>query len=209
MKQKSAGTTLLLNILLPGAGHIYASDGERWGLLAVNLTCAITGTFLVLPWVGNVICWILAPVQSSSITEEYNRRSLDAEEDALREEQDRRREAAEAKAAAEARAEANQAHQEETRAIDERRVTGEALARQLARLHALESTGVISDDELLQELRKITAKSVGGWTEESLADFLGPFAEMVQAGTITTSTLTTVKAIYAALQKHRPQASAR
>lgn len=215
MSHKSGGVTFLLNFFIPGTGHVYASGGERWGLLAINIGCAIAGAFLILPWLGNLIVWVLAMVQSSSVTNEYNNRlidSLDAEEDRARQlrEQQRRDErkakaaAAEREASEKAAAAERAAAQEAQRAVDAKRVSGADLAERFAKLATLVSAGVMAEAEADSERKKLVAARVGGWTEEDLAEFLGPFAVLVQSGGLKPEDTQVVKNLYASLKKSRP-----
>ena len=90
MSQKSTGTTFLLNFLIPGTGHLYASGGERWGYFATNLTCAVLGTVLIFPWLGNIIVWLIAMIDSDNVTTHYNQQEA-ALGDSREAEQERRR----------------------------------------------------------------------------------------------------------------------
>jgi Na+/serine symporter len=80
MQPKNSSITLFLNFLIPGVGHLYASDGKSWGLLAINIACALTGLLLVIPLLGVAICWVVGLVQSSALTARYNSEALEAQE---------------------------------------------------------------------------------------------------------------------------------
>ena len=71
-QQKNAGVTLLLNFVFPGAGHVYASDGVSWQLLAANIGCAVLGVFLIVPLLACPVIWIYSMVQSADVTQRYN-----------------------------------------------------------------------------------------------------------------------------------------
>ena len=215
MVLKSAGTTLLLNFLIPGAGHLYASGGEKWGLFAINITCAVTGTFLYVPWIGNLIVWVVSMSDSGKVTRLYNeklddqiaseenaeteRARRDKEREAVREKAENERENARKKQARQAAASAKRQAR-----IEKQRVSGAEIARLFARLHVLMTTGVMDENEVKSERGKFLAKASTGWTDEEMTDFLEPFAEIVQQGICKPEELQSVKALYSALKKGTP-----
>lgn len=202
---KNNGTTLLLNFLIPGSGHVYASDGKEWGLLAANIVCAFTGALLILPWFALPFIWIIAMHGSSSVTQRYNQLELEGQEEELWEAEQRRSaemEAKEREAAQRAREEAARLKSE---AIDAKRVTGSVLSQKMARLHPLQQTGVLSGDEVSRERAKLIAEALTGWTDEELADFMSPFAELKLSGALDSEALSAVKTVYGGLSKSRPQ----
>lgn len=205
MPQKKSSTTLLFNFLIPGTGHLYASGGEKWGLFVGHLVCAFTGAFLILPWVGNVIIWLIAMVDSSSVTAMYNIRHDDQVEEAVRHQAAAAQAKSEAKAKAIARTEAEETARAREATIDSRQLDGEALAQKFARLSVLASTGVMDADEISSEHRKIISSSLTGWTDQDIATFLGPFAQLLSQGMIDDSILKSVKTVYSAIPKSRPQ----
>lgn len=210
MRLKSGSTTFWLNFFIPGAGHLYASDGEKWGYLAINVGCALGGTVLVFPWLGNIVVWILSMMSSSAVTEEYNSRGAQAQDHdrSLRQEEEARqrqaREAEDRKKAEQQRITAAEAASRQ--AIDAREVRGEVLAQRFARLGVLTTTGMLSAAEAEGERRKLVAESVGGWTSQDLTEFLSPFADLLQQGASRPEDLVAVKGLYAALRKGRPTA---
>ena len=207
---KSSGTTLLLNFLIPGAGHVYASNGERWGYLAANIVCAVSGACIYLPWIGNVVIWIITMSASSEVTQEYNGRDAQRlfDEENLRAEEKRRAEherTDQARTAALARAGEEEA-EAAARATTARRVSGAALAQRLAKLDVLRKTGVMSQEEVGREFAAAVASASTGWTDEGFADFLSPFAELAQAGVVSVEQLRTIKGLFHALPKGPPKA---
>ena len=204
MQPKTSSTTLFLNFLIPGVGHLYASDGKSWGLLAANIACAVTGTFLIFPWIGNLICWGVGMAQSNELTARYNRQAMELEEEAHYETETRAKQAAaEEKQAAERQAAETEAKARAAQ-IDAEEVKGEELSQQYAKWHALLQSGVMSEDEVASEQKKVVAATLNGWTDQGLSDFLGPFAQLLSTGGIDKASLGTVKIIYSALRKGRP-----
>jgi hypothetical protein len=212
---KSKGLTLLFNLIIPGTGHIYASDGERWGFLAFNVVCAITGGFLILPWLGNILIWFIALADSGNVTDAYNRVQMLEEED---EELNRRQSAraaaqAEANKAAEAQAEAERQAKKEAamvkkaevaQAVDAKHVCGADVAQKFMKVQTLVSAGVMDETEGKTERAKMFAKLVSGWTDEDMMDFLAPFAEMKTQNVLSDQDMRAVKNLYGALSKKRP-----
>jgi hypothetical protein len=204
--QKSASTTFILNFLVPGVGHLYASGGKRAGPLAINIVCAVLGAVIYFPWLGNLIIWIYTMVTSSSVTDEYNAAYLNNDEDLSwrREEAQRRTREAQARRAIE---ETGRKHQrEETERIEATQVRGGLLASQLAKVQTLVSAGVLEKSEGDAERAKIISSCLGGWTTEDKLTFLGPFAELLNQSTLAANDMQAVKNLYAALAKERPEA---
>ena len=195
--RKNPNTTGILNFFIPGVGHLYASGGEKWGLFVINLLCAFTGAVLILPWIGNLIVWIVALLQSTAVTNEYNSRAEKWVEERAREEEER------VEKEDERRLEEQEDAAREQR-IDARHVSGEDLAQRYARLHSLVVTGVLSEDERKAEQGKLIDSSNIGWTKEDVADFLGPFAVLVREGECTEDELAEIKGLYSGLAKDRP-----
>jgi hypothetical protein len=202
--QKSSGTTFILNFLIPGTGHLYASGGERWGPLAINIVCAVLGAVIVFPWIGNLIIWIYTMVTSGSITQEYNELHMDYEEDlSWKREQERERGRVE-RAKREQREAQQRIEKAERERIDEARVNGAELASKMAKVQTLVSAGVLDAAEGEAERAKIIAGCLNGWTGEDKLTFLGPFAELLNQGTLAATDLQAVKNLYSALSKKRP-----
>ena len=205
MPRKSSSTTLLLNFLIPGSGHLYASGGEKWGLFVGNLVCAFSGAVLILPWIGNLVIWGIAMVDSSNVTAVYNIRHDDQEEEAVLHQRAVAHAEAQATAQAIAQTEAEETARARKAGIDSRQLDGEALAQKFARLSVLASTGVMDAEEISSEHKKIISSSLSGWTEQDIATFLGPFAQLLSQGMIDDSMLKSVKSVYGAIPKSRPQ----
>jgi TM2 domain-containing membrane protein YozV len=211
MTSKSPSTTFWLNFFIPGSGHLYASGGERWGLFAINVGCALLGGLLIFPWIGNIVVWVMSMAQSSAITAEYNGRAVEEADLAQREraaadEQAARKRAEEARVRADeqARAAAREASERE---VSDREVRGSVLAQKYARLAVLQNSGVLDQAEADRERKKLVADSVsGGWTNEDVAEFLGPFADLMGQAVCRPEDLQAVKSLYAALKKGRPTA---
>ena len=211
MAPKSKGLTLLFNFLIPGTGHIYASDGERWGFLLFNVVCAIAGGILILPWIGNIIIWFVALADSGNVTDAYNRALMMAEEDEMmRHEKVRLAERSEdmkAKAEVQRQEKKEAAIAKKTEvasAIDAKRVSGADVAQKFMKIQTLVSAGVMDETEGKTERAKMFAKLVGGWTEEDKMDFLAPFAEMKTQNVLSDQDMRAVKNLYGALTKKRP-----
>jgi hypothetical protein len=166
-----------LNFFIPGAGHLYASGGERWVLFVMNIICAISVPVVYVTFIGNLIIWIVAMVGSRGITDEYNQR-LEAPVRAALDE----------------------------KAINEDRVVGADVARQLAKIHETQIAGLIDALEA-QRLRTDTlSKASGGWSSEGMIEFLSPFAALTKSGAISESDLAEIKRTYTLLKKGRPAA---
>lgn len=185
--EKSPGTTFLLNFLVPGAGHIYASGGERWGLLAAYLGCAALTPLLFVPVVALPVLWIVSMVQSSDITKEYNQRLAEAmrlhEQRLLESKRD------------------EEVRREDESKKETSRISGSALARQLAKVAALGKAGILSAEELQREKAKILSSAYEGWTDEDLATFLSPFVGLVNEGSISQEELNEIKLMFEMLPR--------
>ncbi len=179
LEPKQTGITLLLNFLIPGAGHVYATNGERWGYLAGNIICAFLTPILLVPFLGNLAIWVITLMESSAVTETANRKLLSTEESQVIE-------------------------KERSREIENSRLRGEELAQSYMKLQTLRNAGVMSDEECVNEKRRLIAKNLNGWTDQQMVDFLGPFAQLVNEGAISENELRSIKSLYAALSKERP-----
>jgi hypothetical protein len=182
-------------------------------LFAINVVCALTGALLILPWVGNLIVWLLAMIRSEAVTNEYNAIATAAEDrrvmERRQEQEDRElevdRSQRAAKDAEDARKAAALVQAQREDEVRSQRVRGAEVAQRYARLTVLETTGVLSQAEVAAERKKIVANAVAnGWTDEDLTEFLGPFADLVSGGTLDGESLQLVKALYASLKKGRP-----
>lgn len=176
---KSNTTTFLLNFFIPGAGHVYASGGERWGLLITNIICAVLAPFVYVTLAGNVIVWVIAMAMSASVTSEYNARLEQV------------------------------AHAEvESRELDAKKVVGAEVARQFAKVHEMVGAGLVTTEEADRLRAETIATCMNGWTSEEMIEFLSPFAPLVKSGAISDSDLAEVKKAYALIRKSKPAMSA-
>jgi hypothetical protein len=76
--EKIPGTALLLNFLLPGAGHLYGSGGKRGtAVLVVNLICGVITAalfaaappFAIPTFLVQLILWIQSMSYARAVTE--------------------------------------------------------------------------------------------------------------------------------------------
>ncbi len=176
---KSAGVTFILNFLIPGAGHVYASGGEKWGLLAMNIVCAVLAPLVYVTLIGNVVIWLVAMASSASVTAEYNGR-----------------------ADQQVRADA------ESRQLDAKRVVGADVARQLVKIHDMATAGLVSPDEAAKLRADTISSCMNGWTSEEMIEFLSPFAALMKSGAMTDADLAEVKKAYALIRKGKPAMAA-
>jgi len=223
MQLRTVNTTFWLNFIIPGAGHLYASGGEKWWLLAAHigfvfatmLLFAVAGPLGFFPMLLDVLVWIRGMVESRSVTEFYNEKYEEQVESARREQQDRQQHEEQKRVEIEEQEKAKQEEMErrarESAAeelreeeIESKRVSGSEVARLFARLHVLTSTGVMDAEEAGRERARLLAGTLSGWTDEGLADFLEPFAELAKQEVITPEDIKSVKTVYAALRKGRP-----
>lgn len=169
----------------------------------------MSGACLVVPWIGNVVIWVLTMIGSSDVTHEYNERDVQRHVDgeSLRAEESRQaeRERAEQTRRADAARAAAEGAATTARATATRRVSGAEWAQRLAKLDVLKKTGVMSQEEVVREFAGAIAKASTGWTDEGFPDFLSPFAELAQAGVVTAEQLATIKGLFHALPKGAPK----
>lgn len=223
MQLKSVSSTFWLNFFVPGAGHIYASAGEKWWLLAAHIgfvfatmiLFAVAGPLGLFPMLLDLLLWIRGMVESRSVTEFYNEKYEEQVESERRKQQRRQHEEEQKRIEIEEKEKVKQVEMErrgrETAAekqrkedIESKRVSGTEVARLFARLHVLTSTGVMDAEEAGRERAKLLASTLSGWTDEGIADFLEPFAELAQQEVVTPEDVKSVKTVYAALRKGRP-----
>jgi hypothetical protein len=69
---KQVWITLLLNILFPGAGHGYASDGKEWKRLVAVVVCLLLTPIIYIPGIYVIFSWIYCIVTSGTVTLKYN-----------------------------------------------------------------------------------------------------------------------------------------
>jgi hypothetical protein len=194
MEKKSLGTTVLLNLLIGGAGHVYASGGERWGFLVANLVCAVLAPFTGITALGCVLVWITSLLTSGTVVVEHNDR-LKAKEEAVLEQ--RALKAAEEKKAAE------EATAEENRLAKAARdkVSGAELALKVGRLSSLKASGMLTEEEYSQQTGQLLSEAYEGWTDEDLPTFLGPFAVHKESGSITDAQVQELKKLHSLLPR--------
>jgi hypothetical protein len=170
---RSPGTALLLDFLLPGAGHIYGSRGQKGiGLLVCNLVCGMTVPFVYVTFIINVILWIYALATATSVTEAHNL--------AVRQ------------AVGERGAMLQQAKLEQTL-----RVTGGALAAEVGKLDGLRRMRIMADNEFESQKKALLDGLVGRKTMEPMTDFFLPLAPLVESKVLTDEDLRKIKRIFA------------
>jgi hypothetical protein len=170
---RSPGTALFLDFLLPGAGHIYGSRGQRGiALLVANLVCGMTVPFIYVTFIINLILWIYALATATSVTEANNLAVRQAVE--------------------ERGALLQQAKVEQTL-----RVTGAALAMELGKLDGLRRMRIMADTEFELQKKALLDGLVGKKTMEPMTDFFLPLAPLVESGVLTGEDLSKIKRIFA------------
>ena len=191
MAKKDSSVTLLLNIFIPGAGHVYASDGKEWGLLVANIACAFFGMILLLPLFALPFIWLHAIIESGSVTKKYNQTN----EISLQKE-----------------IELNNKNQEEKNIqielknkIDSQYVNGTGLAQKFSKLSILHQSSVLSEEELLSEYKKLILLMTSSWTDEDVMTFFAPFSELLKQDLIGQDLLKRIKLAYSAMPKQRPE----
>ena len=83
------------------------------------------------------------------------------------------------------------------------RVTGSGVASLLERIHTLQSADLLSGVEAKRERSAVLQRAEGGWTDESLIDFLEPFSGLLTTGAITSAEVEALKRLYSRLAEGR------
>ena len=203
-QQRNNGVTLGLNFFFPGAGHLYASGGEEGAaMLIFSIVMAVLTPMLVFPGILALIVWIAALAGSGEITNKYNALAEEQQQTAVKAVEDQRRKDKQAAAALTAKEAERKAEELGRKAAEaehlKRRVIGEELAKQMVKVSALKKAGVLTDDEAKDELGKLLKKAADGWTNEGLSDFLGPFALLLEQGSIAANELDAAKELHKAI----------
>lgn len=81
MRPPMLPATIVLNILMPGLGHLYASGGKAWGLFAFNLLYtstyaflyAFTGVPITLLGLELLLIWLYAIFSSGGMVRKYDK----------------------------------------------------------------------------------------------------------------------------------------
>lgn len=178
-KRKSEGLAILFNFLFTGAGHIYASGGQRVGLLIAALICGATVPFLYVTIIGNLVMWIVGMATGASVAREYNE-ALDAEEESL----------------------IKEARRNEIDRIEMAKlISGSTVATEIAKLANLKSMNIISADEFRVKKNEFIRNLLTNRVEESMADFFMPLGTMVQDQTLELEELEKLKTVYSQIFK--------
>lgn len=187
---KSSGIALLLNFLLPGAGHLYASGGSKGvALLIVNIVVALLFPVVYFTILINIGIWIYAMATSSSVTAEYNA-LLDGQ-------------IAQSKRESEVRAEQAETSKRLAQEQAARRITGYALAEEFSKLAKLRDMKVITDNELALKKEGIFSGLREKYTNENIGDFFIPFGILIEGGVVDQSDVDRLKEIYEKI--YRPE----
>lgn len=186
--EKKTGVTLLLNFLLPGVGHLYASNGESGvGILIANIVCGLLTPFLYLPIFVCLVLWIVAMAQSGSVTAKWNRYFDSMHEAEVFEKEER------------AERQTREARRAELE--NQNRITGHMLSRELSKLEALLATGLLDEDEAQKQKQQVLSRALDKWTDEDLPTFLSPFGTLVAEGALSKEEVSRVKMIHGSIAR--------
>jgi hypothetical protein len=182
---KSPTIAVLLNLVLPGVGHLYASGGNK-GLLILIVNILI----LFLAWeitpllLINIGIWIYALAVVRPIAEEYNSSrvaimaAVDIDESVSK-----------------------SITQDEEPIVE--RITGKEIKNEIEKLLKLRNIGAIDDDEFDTEWNVLQEKILDGETEESLVDFLDPIATLMETHNMEKERFNEIKESYKAMASTR------
>ena len=189
--EKSGGTAVLLDFLLPGVGHLYGSGGSRGtGLLVASIILGVLSAalFATLPplvlgtGLFQIVIWIQAMATAGSVVKEYNNRL-------------RAKVMQHAQAAHEAgEVRARQQKAAETEAA--RQITGQAVADELHKIANLKKMGIINEPEFVSQTDAFFQQLTDRVTTESIGDFFTPIGKLVEEDEISQENVERLKAIY-------------
>jgi hypothetical protein len=81
MERKEFWIAILINLLLPGGGHIYVGHKNGVPLLVVNIISWALTPFLSFPFLGAIVTWIYALATTRSVVDECNAKVDESEKE--------------------------------------------------------------------------------------------------------------------------------
>lgn len=175
--EKSTWIAILLNLLSPYGGHLYASDGrEGTERFIVAVVLALLTPLLILTAIPWMYLWASSLRSSTKTTRKYSplQNQVEVGERVVAPGQQGR---------------------------PETRISGEELASALKKIQDLQTKTILSTEEAAQERRKILSECQQRWTDENLPTFLSPFSPLLESGTMSAEDLEMVKGLYQEIQR--------
>jgi hypothetical protein len=79
------------------------------------------------------------------------------------------------------------------------KISGADIANRYAKINSLQTSGVLSEEEVLAEQMRVIDDAKEGWTDETLPDFLAPFVRLIKDEGLPPDHVERVKELHASL----------